>query len=207
MAVLHHLVMGGQRSGKSRHAERLAMRWLQQSPRHRVTVVATATASDDEMRQRIERHRLDRPPAFDTVEAPVHLARALRELAAPQRLFVVDCLTLWLANVLMPWPEPGLGQVNEPGLEALTLAPAMPPTPQPPWPELRADLLQALRGLDSPVVLVSNDIGGGVIPMGAQVRHFVDEMGRLNQDVAQCCAHLTLMAAGQPFTRDVEHWA
>lgn len=199
MTVPHHLVMGGQRSGKSRHAERLAMRWLQQSPLHRVTVVATATASDEEMRQRIERHRLDRPPAFDTVEAPVHLGCALREVAAPQRLLVVDCLTLWLTNVLMPR--------HEQALETQALAHATPPTPLSPWPELRADLLQALQGLASPVVLVSNDLGGGVIPMGAQVRHFVDEMGRLNQDVAQCCAHITLMTAGQPFTRDVERWA
>jgi adenosylcobinamide kinase/adenosylcobinamide-phosphate guanylyltransferase len=71
---------------------------------------------------------------------------------------------------------------------------------------LRADLLSALADIASPVLLVSNEIGWGVIPMGAEVRHFVDELGRLNQDVAQQCGHITLMAAGQPWTQPVQRW-
>ncbi|WP_290677646.1 bifunctional adenosylcobinamide kinase/adenosylcobinamide-phosphate guanylyltransferase [Aquabacterium sp.] len=192
MTSAHHLILGGQRSGKSRHAERLAMRWLAQSPLHSVTVVATATPSDAEMHERIARHRADRPSGFETLEAPVELGSVLREAADAHRLLIVDCLTLWLANVLMPaLPAHGDG--------AGALAPG--------WPDLKADLLSALRAAPGPVLLVSNEIGLGVIPMGAEVRHFVDELGRLNQDVAQACRHITLMAAGQAFTREVEVWA
>jgi adenosylcobinamide kinase/adenosylcobinamide-phosphate guanylyltransferase len=186
----HHLILGGQRSGKSRHAERLAMRWVRQSPAHRVTVVATALASDDEMHQRIERHRADRPSGFDTVEAPHALGLALRQHASPGRLLVVDCLTLWLTNVLMP-AHPGMLAVKECALS---------------WAELRDDLLSALADIASPVLLVSNEIGWGVIPLGAEVRRFVDELGRLNQEVAQRCELVTLMAAGQPWTQAVQRW-
>ncbi len=183
----HHLLIGGQRSGKSRHAERMGLAWLRQASHHRVTVVATALASDDEMRLRIERHRLDRPTGFDTVESPLNLGEALRKQASPERLLIVDCLTLWLTNALMP---------QEVGIDHSC----------PSWPDLRADLLDALRSISSPVVLVSNEIGWGVIPMGAEVRSFVDELGRLNQGVAQCCEHVTLMAAGQAWTQQVQRW-
>ncbi len=193
----HHLIIGGQRSGKSRHAERLGLRWLAQSDAHSVTVLATAVASDDEMRERIVRHQADRPQGFDTVEAPVHLGAALRAAAAPGRLLIVDCLTLWLVNALMPMHAPD----HVPSPVSMATAQAI-------WADLRRDLLSALKDeLVSPVLLVSNEIGCGVIPMGAEVRHFVDELGRLNQDVAQSCAQITLMAAGQAFTRDVEVWA
>jgi len=188
MSSPHDLILGGQRSGKSRQAERIGRSWLQQSLAHKVTVVATATAVDDEMHHRIERHRLDRPEGFDTVEAPIHLGAALRAAASPDRLLIVDCLTLWLTNVLMPGPG-GVGQ-----------APSD-------WLELKADMLGALTVIQSPVVLVSNEIGWGVVPMGAEVRHFVDELGRLHQEVAQQCGHITLMVAGQPFTQVVQPWA
>lgn len=167
------------------------MRWLAQSPLHSVTVVATATPSDEEMHQRIERHRADRPVGFETLEVPVHLGAALREQANAHRLLIVDCLTLWLANVLMPLVP---GHPSSEGVASV-------------WSNLKADLLAALRTSTGPVLLVSNEIGLGVIPMGTDVRHFVDELGRLNQDVAQACGHITLMAAGQAFTREVEIWA
>ena len=189
----HHLILGGQRSGKSRHAERLAQAWLQRSPQHGVTVVATAMASDDEMRERIARHRLDRPAEFDAIEAPLDLAAAVRgasELGDPHRLVVIDCLTLWVTNVLMP--------MHAPADTALLLDD---------WTQRRLALLAALREREGPVVLVSNEIGMGVIPLGAEVRRVVDELGRLHQDVAQCCGHITLMAAGQPFTQQVQRWA
>jgi adenosylcobinamide kinase/adenosylcobinamide-phosphate guanylyltransferase len=186
MQPYHHLILGGQRSGKSRHAERLAQQWLAADAAHEVAVVATALASDDEMRQRIDRHRLDRPVRFETIEEPVELGQALRLAAQPHRLLIVDCLTLWLANVLMPAPCPQA--------DALQAS----------WPALKADLLRALKEIQSPVLLVSNEIGLGVIPMGPGVRHFVDEMGWLNQEVAQRCANLTLMVAGQPWTQPVQ---
>lgn len=184
----HHLVIGGQRSGKSRHAERLANAWQAQSPEHSVMVVATAWAGDDEMRERIERHRRDRPASFGIVEAGLDLAVALREAAQPGRLLVLDCLTLWLTQLLMPAQAHPAGALTH-----VQQAQA-----------LQADLIAALRTVASPVVVVSNEVGWGVIPLSAEVRHFVDELGRLNQAVAQCCAHITLMAAGQPFTQAVQ---
>lgn len=185
----HHLILGGQRSGKSRQAERLARAWLEQDARHEVVVVATALPSDDEMRERIERHRRDRDAALRVVESPLQLGRTVREQAAAHRLIVVDCLTLWVSQVLMPACH------GDPVHES------------PDWSALRQDLLGAMPDLASPLVLVSNEIGAGVVPLGPEVRRVVDELGRLHQDVAQRCAQLTWMVAGQPFTRDVEHWA
>lgn len=183
----HHLILGGQRSGKSRHAERLAQAWLQRSPQHGVTVVATAMACDEEMRARIARHRVDRPAQFDVVEAPLDLAGALRgvsDMRDPLRLVIVDCLTLWVTNALMPMATPA----------------------EEAWARHRQALLATLREREGPVLLVSNEIGMGVIPMGAEVRRVVDELGRLHQDVAQCCGLVTLMVAGQPFTQQVQRW-
>ncbi|MBT9610313.1 bifunctional adenosylcobinamide kinase/adenosylcobinamide-phosphate guanylyltransferase [Aquabacterium sp.] len=198
----HHLILGGQRSGKSRHAERLAQAWLQRSPQHGVTVVATAMASDDEMRERIARHRLDRPASFDATEAPLDLAGALRSVRDPQRLVLIDCLTLWVTNVLMP-----LHGAADARTDARADARADGLVDETDWAQRRLALLAALREREGPVVLVSNEIGMGVIPLGADVRRVVDELGRLHQDVAQCCGHITLMAAGQPFTQQVQRWA
>lgn len=183
MKPVHHLIVGGQRSGKSGHAERLAASWLAQAPGREVVVVATAQAWDDEMRARIARHQADRPAGWCTVEEPLHLARVLKHEAAPNRLLLVDCLTLWLTNWLMPMQ----GQAD---LSA--------------WQAECEAVLNALRQSPSTVVLVSNEVGWGVIPLSSEVRGFVDELGRLNQAVARCCGELTLMVAGQPWTRPVE---
>lgn len=176
----HHFIIGGQRSGKSRHAERLALTWLAASPERAVTVVATATASDEEMRQRIERHRRDRPDRFETQEESQHLGAAVRAWSSPERLLLIDCLTLWWSQIM--WSD----------LDAQAL---------------RLDLLAALKEARGPVILISNEIGLGVIPMGAEVRDFVDELGRLHQEVTQCCERITWMVAGQPFTQEVQRWA
>jgi adenosylcobinamide kinase/adenosylcobinamide-phosphate guanylyltransferase len=179
----HHLIIGGQRSGKSRHAEHLARQWMAADAGHRVTVVATAQAFDDEMRERIARHQADRPASMDTVEEPLLLSRALRDAAEPKRMLVVDCLTLWLTNWLMPadgrYPDMPAWQVESRAMQA------------------------CLAGLPSPVVFVSNEVGLGIIPLSREVREFVDELGRLNQGVAQQCGQLTLMVAGQAWSRPV----
>ncbi len=179
----HHLIVGGQRSGKSRHAERLAQAWQRAEAGHTVTIVATALAFDAEMQARIDKHRADRPASFATVEAPLALTAALREAAAPGRLLLVDCLTLWLTNWLMPMDD----------------APDLPG-----WAAARQALLDALPTLPSPVVFVSNEVGWGVSPMSREARFYVDELGRLNQAVARRCQNLTLMVAGQAWTRTVE---
>ncbi len=174
----HELIVGGQRSGKSRQAERLALRWP-----GNVAVIATALAADDEMRARIAHHRATRPAGFDTIEAPLGLSAALQQVDDAGTLVVVDCLTLWLVNWLMPMN----GVPDMAG-----------------WQDERAALLGLLPHLNSHVVFVSNEVGWGVSPLGREVRHYVDELGRLNQDVARLCGQLTLMVAGQAWTRPVE---
>ena len=192
-------ILGGQRSGKSRRAEALAQRWLTQSPLHRAVLIATAEPWDDEMRTRIARHQRDRAervPGMRTVEEPMALVDALAQHSDPQTLVVVDCLTLWLTKLLMPH-EPAKGRRGnaEDGLEYQinqALAPAL--------PAQEAMLLIAIKQAAGPVVLISNEIGLGVIPMGRETRAFVDALGRLNQDVAEVCERVTFMAAGLPLT-------
>ena len=180
-------ILGGQKSGKSRRAETLACDWLAQSSRHRAILIATAQPWDEEMRQRIARHQSDRAariPGMTTLEEPLALAAKITELSRPDTLLVVDCLTLWLTNHLMPvTPE---FKENKP------LAPALP---------YQVDLLlEAISTAQGPLVLVGNEIGLGVIPLGAEVRAFVDALGTLNQNVAQVCQRVTLMAAGLALT-------
>jgi adenosylcobinamide kinase/adenosylcobinamide-phosphate guanylyltransferase len=182
------LILGGQKSGKSRRAELLARHWLAQSAGHAAVLIATAQPFDDEMRQRIDRHQSDRAervPGMQLVEEPVHLAAAIARHSAPQTLVVVDCLTLWLTNLLMPAENASLEPLNPLGPADIAQT---------------ASLLVAIRQSAGPVVLVGNEIGMGVIPMGREVRAFVDALGRLNQDVASVCERVTLMAAGLPLT-------
>ena len=179
------LILGGQKSGKSRRAELLARQWLDASSEHRAVLIATAQPWDDEMRQRIARHQADRAqrvPGMQTVEEPLALAEAIARHSNAQTLVVVDCLTLWLTNCLMP----ANCEQN--------------PPPTSVEPAQIATLLIAIAQAPGPVVLVGNEIGLGVIPMGREVRAFVDALGRLNQDVAGACQRVTLMAAGLPLT-------
>lgn len=178
-------LLGGQRSGKSRRAESLARAWLQQSATHDSVFIATAIAAGDvEMQERIARHQLDRAqrlPGMRTIEEPLDLARALTVHSKPKTLVVVDCLTLWLTNVLMPADE--LKHAMTANLDL----------------EKQVEMLStALRSAPGPVVLVSNEIGLGVIPLGRETRAFVDALGGLNQQVAKVCERVTLMTAGLP---------
>lgn len=185
------LILGGQKSGKSRRAELLARDWLAASDSHHALLIATAQPWDDEMRARIERHQADRParvPGLRTLEEPRQLAEAIAQHSRPNTLLVVDCLTLWLTNWLMPMEQ---------ALDA-DLEPNRPLAPVPVAPV--AMLLDSIAQAPGPVVMVGNEIGLGVIPMGAEVRAFVDALGRLNQDVAHVCQRVTLMAAGLPLT-------
>jgi adenosylcobinamide kinase/adenosylcobinamide-phosphate guanylyltransferase len=179
------LILGGQKSGKSRRAELLARQWLDAAPDHQAVLIATAQPWDEEMRQRIARHQADRAervPGMRSVEEPIALAAAIRQHSNSRTLVVVDCLTLWLTNLLMP---ADYESNNDPA----------------PMDTARtASLLIAIQEAAGPVVLVGNEIGLGVIPMGRDVRAFVDALGRLNQDVAAVCQRVTLMAAGLPLT-------
>ncbi len=162
------LILGGARSGKSRYAERLA----QQSD-HEVIYVATAQARDAEMQERITHHRATRPAHWQTLEEPLALALTLQNHAAPQRLLLVDCLTLWLTNLLC------LEDVQR--LQTETNA-----------------LREILPRLPGHIILVSNEVGLGIVPMGELTRRYVDEAGRLHQQLAAQVETVVLMVAGLP---------
>jgi adenosylcobinamide kinase/adenosylcobinamide-phosphate guanylyltransferase len=174
------LVFGGARSGKSLLAERLA-----QESGKEVVYLATSQAGDTEMEARIAHHRARRPPEWQTVEEATSLAASLRRLCTPERIVLVDCLTLWLSNLLFSSTreQPEVGAVELPPLFS--------------WE--RSDLL---AWLDEPavgeVIFVSNEVGMGIVPLGAVSRTFVDEAGRLNQDVAARCERVLFIAAGLP---------
>jgi adenosylcobinamide kinase/adenosylcobinamide-phosphate guanylyltransferase len=165
------LVLGGARSGKSRYAETLVM-----GAAATATYIATAEAGDAEMAARIAEHRARRDNAeqgacWQTVEAPLGLAAAIDAHAAPDRPILVDCLTLWLANLL------GAGRIVEHGAEALC---------------------GVLRAAAGPVVLVANEVGLGLVPETPLGRQFRDAAGRLNQDVAALADRVVFVAAGLP---------
>jgi adenosylcobinamide kinase/adenosylcobinamide-phosphate guanylyltransferase len=174
------LILGGARSGKSALAERLA----RESGKD-VVYVATSHAGDAEMAARIAHHRERRPPHWETVEEATRLAATLRGLCAPERIVLVDCLTLWLTNLMfsMPGNSPDVGAIQSP-------------------PTFLRERSALLAWLDRPaageVIFVSNEVGMGIVPMGALSRAFVDEAGRLNQDVAARCERVVFVAAGLP---------
>ena len=155
------LILGGARSGKSARALALA-----QAPR---AFIATAEAGDGEMAERIARHKAERGEDWALIEAPLDLPAAIRE--AGGRTALVDCLTLWLANLMAAGREP----------EAET-----------------ARLISALRAAQAPVILVSNEIGLGLVPMEPLSRRFRDEQGRLNQRIAAAADRVEFVAAGLP---------
>ena len=189
------LILGGQKSGKSRRAEILARDWLLQSPAHKAVLIATAQPWDEEMRQRIARHKQDRAervPGLATLEEPLQLAQTISRLSRPDTLLIVDCLTLWLTNLLMP---ADIGDAEkEPSNTSQNKLLASD------YIEYSAMLSIAISKSNSPIIVVSNEIGLGVIPMGRDVRAFVDALGKLNQDIAQVCDKVTLMAAGLPLS-------
>ena len=192
MQARSEFILGGQRSGKSRRAELLARDWLAQSPDHKAVMIATATAWDDEMKERIARHQQDRAervPGMTTVEEPIDLGKTIQTHSSPQTLVVVDCLTLWLTNLMMPHEnaENSLKNVSKIAVAQQIRAQS-------------ASLLIAIKNSPGPVILVGNEIGLGVIPMGRETRDFVDALGRLNQEVATACERVTFMAAGLPMT-------
>jgi adenosylcobinamide kinase/adenosylcobinamide-phosphate guanylyltransferase len=181
------LILGGQKSGKSRRAEALASVWLAAQTGHRAILLATGEPGDEEMRQRIARHQSDRAlrvPSLQTLEVPLNLAQAIAQHSNADTLLVVDCLTLWLTNLLMPLVPEHQAPDTTHALSATVLR----------------ELTLAISHARGPVVLVGNEIGLGVIPLGAQVRAFVDALGLLNQAVAASCQRVTLMAAGLALT-------
>lgn len=165
---MHELILGGVRSGKSRLAERLA-----RSSGLAVTCVATAQPLDEEMAHRIARHKAQRPREWTLIESPLGLARTLQRAAAPDRCLLVDCLTLWITNLLT--------QADAARLDAEV-----------------EDLLQVLPRLPGRVILVSNETGLGIVPLGDLTRRYVDVIGVLHQALAASCERVILTVAGLP---------
>jgi adenosylcobinamide kinase / adenosylcobinamide-phosphate guanylyltransferase len=186
---MRELILGGQKSGKSRLAEERSRAWLAQSASHRVVLIATGLAHDEEMRRRIARHQADRLirlPAAHCVEEPLQLGAALKAHSDAQTLVVMDCITMWLTNIWMPADQNSFNKNEQLArMDTASLA-----------THLIASLQENMALAKGPVVLVSNEIGWGVIPLGREVRHFVDELGKLNQALAAQCERVTLMAAG-----------
>ena len=162
------LILGGARSGKSRLAERLAL-----ESGLPVTYIATSQALDAEMAERIAHHRARRPADWALLEEPLTLARVLRENAAAERCLLVDCLTLWLTNLLL---------LDDPVRRS----------------EEREALLESLGDLPGRIILVSNETGLGVVPLGELTRRYVDEAGWLHQALAERCQRVTFVMAGLP---------
>lgn len=165
---MKELILGGARSGKSALAEQLAL----QSGGD-VLYLATATAGDGEMSERIRQHQQRRPSHWRLLEEPVELAACLQTHAQPNTTILVDCLTLWLSNLL--------------AAESDSL-----------FEQQRTALLDCLPGLPGRILLVSNEVGMGIVPMGELTRRFVDEAGRLHQELAQICDRVTMVVAGLP---------
>jgi adenosylcobinamide kinase/adenosylcobinamide-phosphate guanylyltransferase len=167
--MIHHrrvLVLGGARSGKSRTAQELA-----ETTSEKRIYIATAQAHDDEMRDRIANHRTERDDLWQTCEAPLDLADTIRMQAGPDRVVLVDCLTLWLSNVLLA--ERDVGQETE-------------------------QLALAIADAAGPLILVSNEVGQGIVPATPLGRVFRDAQGRLNQQIAAACDAVVFVAAGCP---------
>jgi adenosylcobinamide kinase / adenosylcobinamide-phosphate guanylyltransferase len=160
------LALGGARSGKSAYAQRLAETYGSER-----LYLATAEPGDDEMAGRIARHRADRGQGWATLEEPLEVAQALDANARPGRVVVVDCLTLWLSNLMLAGREPGA--------------------------EI-ARLVKAIEALAGPAILVSNEVGLGIVPERKLGREFRDWQGRANREIAQACDAAVLIAAGLP---------
>jgi adenosylcobinamide kinase/adenosylcobinamide-phosphate guanylyltransferase len=164
------MVIGGCRSGKSRYAQEYAESI---SPDGRI-FVATCVPDDDEMRDRIARHRLQRDGSWTTVETPIQLPEAIAEYSHKAAVVLVDCLTLWITNLLL---QPAERAAVEDHIEKLT---------------------GAVQFAGCPVILVSNEVGTGIVPENQLARQFRDLVGLANQRLAACADKVVWMVAGIP---------
>ncbi|MEN3748179.1 bifunctional adenosylcobinamide kinase/adenosylcobinamide-phosphate guanylyltransferase [Sphingomonas sp. HF-S3] len=168
MTASTHFVLGGARSGKSRHAQGMA-----EALSDRPVFIATAEAWDDEMRDRIARHRADRDTRWHSIDAPRALAEAIDAHSGSGAVVLVDCLTLWASNLML----------DEADMDHAT-----------------GKLVEAIRRFEGTLILVANEVGFGIVPDNALARRFRDVAGRINQAVAAAADQVTLVVAGLPVT-------
>lgn len=166
------LILGGVRSGKSIFAQRLA------SGSNRVLFLATAEAGDPDMAARIKSHKADRPTDWHTLEEPLELAAALSTVAGTYDIVILECLTLWLSNLMLKEPETSGAKVDIPS-------------------RIR-ELLETYGSGTASWIIVSNEVGLGVIPSTKLGRQYADELGRVNQQIAAEADFVYFMAAGLP---------
>ncbi len=166
------LVIGGCRSGKSRHALQLAER----ISGNQKIFIATCDPKDNEMLDRVRRHQAERKPPWQTVEAPLNITNTIREIRTKADVILIDCLTLWTSNILLARPETG-------DLES--------------W---ATDLDSTLKLDGCPIIMVTNEVGTGIVPENRLARRFRDMTGFLNQRIAGCCDQVIWMVAGIPVT-------
>ncbi len=188
-----HFVLGGARSGKSRFAEKQALALSKQMNKQAI-YIATAVAFDKEMHTRIAKHQNDRTQkgaqTWQLIESPLALTNTIKQCDA-NNIYLLDCLTLWLNNLL--YAEQNMPNVRITNIESQT------PT------ELRLkneidELVKSLSELDADIVIVSNEVGMGIVPLGETTRLYVDYCGWLNQAIAGIAQQVTFVTAGLPLT-------
>jgi adenosylcobinamide kinase / adenosylcobinamide-phosphate guanylyltransferase len=182
------LILGGARSGKSAFAERLAG-----SLGRPVAFIATATAGDDEMRKRIAHHRASRPKGWHTLEEPLDLARAVHQAAALADVVLLDCLTLWLGNALLQ--APGQHAQDEQGEEALHTTGRLFDERALKECEVLLTVVKSF-GPNKTLIVVTNEVGLGIVPAYPLGRLYRDTLGYINQRLAQAADHVYLLVAG-----------
>ena len=164
------LVIGGCRSGKSRQALKLA----EAISGDRKYFIATCNPQDAEMLDRVKRHQAERKPPWQTIEAPLNITAIIREIRSKADVILIDCLTLWASNILLAHP-------NSTKLES--------------W---ATDLESALELAGGPIIMVTNEVGTGIVPENRLARRFRDMAGFFNQRIAGCCDQVIWMVAGIP---------
>lgn len=182
-----HLILGGQRSGKTAFAENLAAQWLKKENHHCI-YVATAQAYDEEMQKRIiahQKNRAEKYPKMQSQSAPLDLKSVFSGKLCSQTMILVDCLGMWLTNWIAPADIENQKNQREMVLQQ--------------WKNQRDAVLVTIMEYAGPVILVSNEVGLGVVPMGAVSRDFVDELGQLNQMLAARAGQVSAVVAGLPW--------
>jgi adenosylcobinamide kinase/adenosylcobinamide-phosphate guanylyltransferase len=169
-----NLILGGARSGKSCFAEKLAARYLDKNDlSNNIIYIATATAGDEEMRQRIQDHQASRPKSWQLIEEPFYLSSVLEQHQKTSNIIIIECLTLWLSNWLCTNDDEN-------------------------WQEEKQAFMEIITDMSANLIIVSNEVGSGIVPIGNLSREFVDEAGWLNQALSQLANNVTLVVAGCP---------